>query len=518
MLILAEEHSVCGRLMRIRLSLTTKILLLIAVPLSFELGLVALLANLHAQAEADAQEAVKARQISDAVNKITGSMFSTWGTVTSNRRRWLDKGFLDSRYKQMFPKIRKEHAQLAALTADRPDLRPLIEGSLAGLKEAEAILDRAVEDLKTGRLTEVSSDYPAKTERLRELFKQLISQELTLAANHEKALADSSPARQSAFRKKILEISFLVVALNIIFSTVLAFYLVKEIISRLSNVTQNAKKFAAGEPLSAPLAGDDEIAELDVAFRKMANDVEELANHRQEMVNMLTHDLRSPLTTLQGFFDLMDAGAFGEVNNEGQRFAKLAERNCSRMMFLINDLLDIEKVKTGLLTLDLELVSVSKIFSDVKDGTKEWIEQHGIKLEIQDSELMVQADVERIERVLFNLVSNAIRYSPSGGTIGLDAIKRFDAVEITVSDEGPGIPSNMLTTIFERFQQVKDTDRHNDKGSGLGLSICNSLVQLHGGKIWVTSEIGKGSTFHFTLPEQGNPLLPIEAADKIVDF
>lgn len=131
---------------------------------------------------------------------------------------------------------------------------------------------------------------------------------------------------------------------------------------------------------------------------------------------------------------------------------------------------------------------------------------------------MVQADVERIERVLFNLVSNAIRYSPSGGTIGLDAIKRFDAVEITVSDEGPGIPSNMLTTIFERFQQVKDTDRHNDKGSGLGLSICNSLVQLHGGKIWVTSEIGKGSTFHFTLPEQGNPLLPIEAADKIVDF
>lgn len=517
-LILAVEHSVRRRLMRIRLSLTTKILLLIAVPLSFELGLVALLANLHAQAEADAKAAVTARNISDSVNKITGSMFETWGTVTNNRKRWLDKGFLDRRYKAMFPKLRRQHAELAALTSNRPDLQPMVLNSIAGLNEAETILDRAVEDLRLGRLSVIDADYPAKTDRLRTLFKQLISQELLLAASHEKALADSSPARQSDIRKKILEISFLVVGLNVIFSTLLAVYLVKEIISRLSTITQNARKFASGEPLTEALTGDDEIAELDIAFRKMANDVEESANQRQEMVNMLTHDLRSPLTTLQGFFDLMDAGAFGEINNDGKRFVKLAERNCSRMMLLINDLLDIEKFKSGLLTLEIEDVSVNSLFADVKGGTKEWIEQHGIQLEIEESELTVRADTERIGRVLFNLVSNAIRYSPNGGTINVCAVKRLDAVEIMVSDQGPGIPSNMLTTIFERFQQVNDSDRQSDKGSGLGLSICKSLVQLHSGKIWATSEIGKDSTFHFTLPLQGNPLLPLEAADKIEDF
>ncbi len=117
----------------------------------------------------------------------------------------------------------------------------------------------------------------------------------------------------------------------------------------------------------------------------MAKDVESTANQRQELVNMLTHDLRSPLTTIQGFFDLLSTGSFGELNQEGEKFVKLAERNSSVMMLLINDLLDIEKIKSGLMTLNTEDVDVSTLFAELKESTSAWIKQHGMELVVENS-------------------------------------------------------------------------------------------------------------------------------------
>jgi len=217
------------------------------------------------------------------------------------------------------------------------------------------------------------------------------------------------------------------------------------------------------------------------------------------LVNMLTHDLRSPLTTIQGFFDLLSTGSFGELNQEGEKFVKLAERNSSVMMLLINDLLDIEKIKSGLMTLNTEDVEVSTLFEELKESNAAWIKQHGMELVIEDTDFVVHADAEKINRVLYNLVSNSVRYSRAGDKISLSAERRSNEVEIIVSDQGVGIPADKLESIFERFQQVSG-DSKGASGSGLGLSICRSIVQLHNGKIWVTSEVDKGSTFHFTLP------------------
>ena len=122
-----------------------------------------------------------------------------------------------------------------------------------------------------------------------------------------------------------------------------------------------------------------------------------------------------------------------------------------------------------------------------------------MELIIQDTDFVVHADAEKINRVLYNLVSNSVRYSRSGDKITIAAHRRSNDVEIVVTDQGAGIPADKLETIFERFQQVKG-DSKGASGSGLGLSICRSIVQLHNGKIWVTSEVDKGSSFHFTLP------------------
>ncbi|MCC6980735.1 MAG: HAMP domain-containing histidine kinase [Candidatus Melainabacteria bacterium] len=480
-------------------SLTGKILILICLPVLFELGFVGVLVHLQSEAERDAQESLKARELSNSLNKLTASIVDVWQAVSNNRRRWLNQGFLDQRYKQLFPKLRAEYAALDLKIADRPDLRPMVQKSLSNLNEAEVILDEAVNDLKNGRTDKILHDYDKKTEYLRGLYKGLITEEFRMAALHEKELADTSGARQVAYRQRILKLSLVVMGLNVLASFFLAFYLFREIASRLSVISSNAKRFASGKELQPPLTGEDEIAELDKAFRRMAKDVENTANQRQELVNMLTHDLRSPLTTIQGCFDLLSTGSFGALNADGEKFVKLAERNSSVMMLLINDLLDIEKIKSGLMSLNTEDVAVNDLLAEVKESTATWISQHGMELSVEESDYVVHADAEKINRVLYNLVSNAVRYSRAGDKITISAQRHSNDVEIRVADQGSGIPQDKLETIFDRFQQIKG-DEKGGSGSGLGLSICRSIVQLHNGKIWVTSEVDKGSTFHFTLP------------------
>lgn len=488
--------------MKRTLSLTAKILILISVPVVFELGFVFFIVHLQGEAEKEAQAAFRARQLSNSLNQLVSSIFEVWNVVTNNRKRWLHQGFLDQRYKTMFPKLRAQYAELVKMTSDRPDLQPMIRKSLQNLNEAETILDEAVADLKAGRMDKLLDDYDHKTEHIRELYKGLITEEMSIVASHEKALADADSDRQADFRQRILRLSLLVMVLNILASFFLAVYLLREITSRLSVISTNAKRFASGKELQPALTGTDEIAELDKAFRRMARDVENTANQRQELVNMLTHDLRSPLTTIQGFFDLLSTGAFGELNSEGEKFVKLAERNSSVMMLLINDLLDIEKIKSGLMSLDTDDVPVESLFADVRENTSTWINQHGMQLVMEDTDFVVHVDAEKINRVLFNLVSNAVRYSRAGDKITLSAVRHNNDVEIRVCDQGSGIPEDKLDTIFDRFQQVKGDSKPPEgaKGSGLGLSICRSIVQLHNGKIWATSQLGKGSTFHFTIP------------------
>lgn len=234
-------------------------------------------------------------------------------------------------------------------------------------------------------------------------------------------------------------------------------------------------------------------------------DRKELERARQELVAMLTHDLRSPLTTIRGMIEMAGDGMLGDLNERGVRLVKSAERNSLRMINLINDLLDIEKIKSGTMSLSQEPVVVQDLFDDVALSVSGWSAESSIAVKIEPSNLVVNGDREKLIRVIFNLVSNAIKFSPKGSEIVLFCTRQKNTdsgnslVEITIADQGPGVAPNMVATIFERFQQAGDIDR--DKGgSGLGLSICKEIVQLHGGKIWVSANQPKGSVFHFTVP------------------
>lgn len=244
-------------------------------------------------------------------------------------------------------------------------------------------------------------------------------------------------------------------------------------------------------------------------------DRKELERARQEMVAMFTHDLRLPLSTIQGTLEMAEAGMLGQLNERGERLIKAAERNGVRMIGLINDLLDIEKIKSGTMVLTSEIVDLQEVFNTVKQNVAALTEEGKIHFECPPTNLRVVADKEKLNRVIFNLVSNAIKFSPADSRLILAATisqqeewKKESSqkesakpmVEITVTDQGPGIPPDMVSTIFERFQQVSDSTHNTKGGTGLGLTICKEIVNLHGGQIWVTNGKAKGSVFHFTLP------------------
>jgi len=222
---------------------------------------------------------------------------------------------------------------------------------------------------------------------------------------------------------------------------------------------------------------------------------------KQEVMAMITHDLRSPLTTIYHVLDFLDEIIEGKTGEKGPRYINMARHNADRMLNLINDLLDIEKIRSGSMTIQPESLELSRCFSNCEAMSAGFAEEMKVSLLFESTDVVVYADERYIDRVLSNLVGNALRFSPADSCVKVSASVEGGVVVTKVTDEGPGIPHEQLETIFERFRQVRGTQgAKSGGGSGLGLTICRAIIELHGGKIWAESGDGKGSAFIFTLP------------------
>jgi signal transduction histidine kinase len=219
---------------------------------------------------------------------------------------------------------------------------------------------------------------------------------------------------------------------------------------------------------------------------------------------MVSHDLKTPLSAVRTFLELLDAGAFGTLNDRGQHLLKLADSSTMRMLTLIKDLLDIEKMEAGMLELETCSTMVTDLFEQSAHNISAMAAERSVKIESKPCDLSVQVEPARIVQVLVNLLSNAVKFSPNDSVITLSARDAGEWVEVSVADCGRGVPPEKLATIFDRFSQVRISDASEKGGSGLGLAICKALVELHGGTISVKSQEGHGSEFVFTLPKSSN--------------
>jgi two-component system, OmpR family, sensor histidine kinase VicK len=222
---------------------------------------------------------------------------------------------------------------------------------------------------------------------------------------------------------------------------------------------------------------------------------------KDEFISTVSHELRTPLTSLRGALGLLSGGALEARPEKNKQMLDIAINNSDRLVRLVNDILDLERISSGKNELHRTACSAEDLLRraaslqqarGTRPVTRIFFAAHGVT---------VWADPDRILQTLNNLISNAIKFSPPGGEIHLTARNLDDAEAILeVRDQGPGIPAEKLEHIFDRFQQGDASDSRALGGTGLGLAICRSIITQHGGRIWATSTEGQGTTFHFTLP------------------
>lgn len=234
---------------------------------------------------------------------------------------------------------------------------------------------------------------------------------------------------------------------------------------------------------------------------------------KDEFISVVSHELRTPLTSIRGALGILETGVFDQRPEQAQHMLKIAINNSDRLVRLVDDILSLERLVSGKVTLVMEPCQVAELMQQAIDSVQALADQAGIVLSMQPLETELRAAPDAIIQTLTNLLSNAIKFSMPGGTVWLVAEPQWiepagsdplAEILFTVKDQGRGIPSDKLEIIFEQFQQVDVSDSRRKGGTGLGLAICKKIVQQHGGRIWVESQLGKGSQFYFALPVVGS--------------
>jgi GAF domain-containing protein len=242
-------------------------------------------------------------------------------------------------------------------------------------------------------------------------------------------------------------------------------------------------------------------------IEEKSKQIEAANRHKSEFLANMSHELRTPLNAIIGFSEVLGERMFGELNEKQAEYTEDILSSGRHLLSLINEILDLSKVEAGRMELEVATFDLPLAIDNARTFVRERAAKHGINLDVTVDERLGDfvGDERKIKQVLLNLLSNAVKFTPEGGRIGINARQVDGAVEISVSDTGIGISPEDQGKIFEEFRQVGGDYAHKKEGTGLGLTLAKKFVELHGGKIWVESDAGKGSTFTFSLPDKPMP-------------
>lgn len=591
------------------LSLGKKALILVAVPLVFELVFVGTFAYLVNQVDRERAREAHARDVAGHLNVLlrlvmerSSSLIVSHFTSRETFRRRAD--LAKKRFYQ-------EKEIISRLVADNPHEKESWEKIYRLMDDGDRFFDHAKTMVDIGNKLAAGMEMVKVNRLMADVF-----QSIDHLVEEQEAETQERKNKQALVRSQIEILIYVAVAVNVLLAVGLALAFNKSTATRLKVVLDNTYKLASQQPLSAPLRGEDELAHLDHTFRKMAealdsmrrkesailtsaadiicsldaerrftqanpaaakqwgyeiddiigrrldqlldeedlksttdvittiieskghgaftnrivtqdgqerdcewsvvwsNDekslmcvVHDITERKQidqmkrDFVAMVSHDLRTPLTSIQMVHSLLSAGAYGELSEDGKESVEGAQDCCDRLITLVNDLLDLERMESGRMDLSLESIPLSDIIKPSINMVANAVRQKKIVLKLEtEIDPTVRADKERMIQVLINLIANAIKFSPENSVLTVSTVEDDKFAVVKVKDEGRGVPESMRLSIFERFKQVNKSDSKGRKGSGLGLAISKAIVELHGGQIGVESQEGEGSTFHFSLP------------------
>lgn len=385
-----------------------------------------------------------------------------------------------------------------SLVQNRVDLTPI-----------HALLDNAApmpirgDDPRSESVRKVFSAHPVVSEAGLEGYLYVI-----LGGQKYEALAsnigNSYVGRTSATAVGVIVLLTLIVGL-------LVFGLLTRRLNRLGRDMRRVSdsKFEARPTIEAPARSGDEIDALTVAFIEMSaritEQIEQLKENdrlRRELVSNISHDLRTPLSAMQGYIETLLIKADTMSHEDRVKYLSIARKHTVRLGTLIGDLFELSKLDSASVTPNLETFSLPELVQDIAQEFQLESEQKAIHLSIdtQADAAYTIGDIGLIQRVLENLVRNAIRFTPAGGEVTVSIAERPESVRVSVSDNGPGIPDADIPRIFDRFYRAVDGEEARSDSSGLGLAIVKRILDLHGSRITVESKVNRGTRFEFDLP------------------
>lgn len=599
------------------LKLSHTLVLLVAVPLAFELFFVGTLSYLLDQVEQERVREAHARDLSKHLTRIHqillgGIAYSSNAAIAGSDGV---AGFSTVKSSGVSGEIYKEFAIIDQLIKDRPEEQEQFA-------KVKSRLMATWDEVRNIRIKWHEPGAQSALDRIDSLkpYFRAITFDIEALTTAEERIEVESPIKQRKQRELIKTLLFCGVVFNVALALFLALYFNRNITNRLGTLIENIRLLGANLPLHPPLSGNDELAQVDRAFADMVQRLKaakakervvlenlrvileslpvgvlllkedgeiEMANSactkmlafgappvrrnirdvvyfadgsgssiigkaeesshwseqeairkdgrtlpvefgirridthdgeriltlmvditqrreierlKQEFLSMVSHDLRTPLNSMQAFLELVADGIYGELNEAGSKKVALLESEVQRLMRLIQQLLDLDRLESGTTQLVLQNQDGLSLIRRAESSVRSLAEQRGIRLEVMETNTAVKADADKIVQVLVNLLSNAIKFSPDGGKIFVSLARQGNVATFKVGDQGRGIPQAVQERIFERFKQVKKSDATEKGGAGLGLAICKTIIEQHGGKIGVESQEGAGATFWFKLP------------------
>ena len=311
----------------------------------------------------------------------------------------------------------------------------------------------------------------------------------------------SSGARLTDFKEEFWSNFFFSACIMLLCASVLTSVLMRRLTDPLQKITEAAQRFGGGD-LSVRVEGvegEGEVVDLAHTFNQMAENIQSNDNSRGQFMGNIAHELRTPMTTIKGFIDGMLDGTIPP--EETKHYLGIVSQETGRLARLVQNMLDITKLEAGEVPIHAQTYDLWKTVTDVVLSDEQRIEDGKIDIQgLGGDPLLIYADPDFVHQVVYNIVDNAIKFTPAGGTISFAAERRGNMVEVRIENTGAGIAPEALPFVFERFYKEDRSRGMNTRGSGLGLHICKILVNLSGGQIHAESEEGNWCRFVFTLP------------------
>jgi len=408
--------------------------------------------------------------------------------------------FRDKAFKKYFEKNQEKfdfYFQKIRDKATDDNIKELLE-KVAEIKKAYiALCQREFQAIESQKNTKTLNNIDKQRKEITGEMIQILKNINQYLKEEIKKLAVGLDTQIHTSIQTVIYTLVIVAILIIVMASILAY----NITHPLYFIVRYTQEFAKGD-FSKRLKIDSppEIEKLADTLNSMADKLQELDRLKGDFFSIISHDLKHPLASIQESALLLEEEAVGEINDDQKKLIEIILEETRKLIRMIEEIMDLSKLEAGVMKFEFETIDLKLLINKVcKDLSPIFMRNHiKLKIDMEKDLPTVKVDIKRIEQVLQNLLLNAVKFSPEDSEINLQAKREANGVVVSIKDQGPGIPPENLDHIFEKFVQLYKGSRA--KGTGLGLAIVRYIIEAHGGKVWVESKEGEGSTFYFFLP------------------